>query len=494
MKFKDKWLYLPILILFIHFIYRLIDQSKIIKIFPLDYTNDWTSYMAQLFFLDKCGYYNFCPYWYNGIITLKFAQPGWYFFAWPLYKLTNNVLMAVFVSLLLIFLLAFIAFYFFGKLNRFSLIKIIAFFIFFFGNAIAIGNFIRLGRVNELFAWLNFIPFAFILLWYKDHKINKNFFWSILFLPIILLSHQTTTILSLILLLGLFLIKKGKERLSIILAGLIAFLLTSFWLIPYILSFFNTEAVNIVLTRNLFSFNIVYLLPNLAIWLIIIIFFGIFYFYWKSNNKSRKELVFFLPSIIIALLLLFGLTFYIPILKFIYPDSHLYFFIFLSIYMFFKLDFSIFDRTLRRIIVLSLIILPLVSISINIFYTPYFITHTDLEKDTINVLDKVEGRFIILTDRDYPTSYSRAYYSYAAIYLNKYTSSGFYQQYTTQDYFSRLRDLTNYFKNEDIKLKKTLEFLNVTDIISYDDGCKKLKRLDFKERFKKGRVCLYKNE
>ena len=102
-KFPDRWLYFPILVLFIHFLYRLIDQSKILRIFPLDYTNDWVSYMAHLTFLDKCGYSNLCPNWYNGIVTLKFSPPGWYFFTWPLHQLTNNVLFTSFISLLLMF-------------------------------------------------------------------------------------------------------------------------------------------------------------------------------------------------------------------------------------------------------------------------------------------------------------------------------------------------------------------------------------------------------
>ncbi|MBI2667159.1 hypothetical protein HYX17_00125 [Candidatus Woesearchaeota archaeon] len=450
--------------------------------------------MAQLFFLDKCGYLNSCPYWYNGILTLKSAQPGWYFFTLPLYKLTNDVLISVFISLLIIFILGFLAFYLFGRLNGFSLIKITAFFILFFGNAIAVGNFIRLGRINELYGWLNFIPFAFILLWYKDHKLDKNFFWTVPFLSIILLSHQTTAILSLVLLLGLFLIKNGKEKLKIILSGVISFLLASFWLIPYIISFFNTEAVNIILTRNLFSFDKTYILSNIAVWLVIIFLFFIFYFYWIYNNKSKKELIFFLPTLIIAVLLFFGLTFYIPILKFVYPDSHLYYFIFLLIFMLFKTDLIVFNGIIKKMIFIGLILLPIISVAVNVFYTPYFIAHGDLEKDTLYVLDEVDGRFIILTDESYPTSYTRAYYSYAAIYLSKYTSSGFYQQYISQDYFSKLKDINSYFKNDDPRILETLNILNTTSIISYDNGCNKLEKLNLEKRFKKGRVCLYINE
>ena len=490
-KLPDKWLYFPILVLFVHFIYRLINQSQILKVFPLDYTNDWVSYMTHLTFLDKCGYSNLCPYWYNGIVTLKFSPPGWYFFTWPLHQLTKNVLFTSFISLLLMFLIGFLFFYFFGRAHKFSFTKISTFFILFFGNAIVIGNFIRLGRVNELFAWMIFVPFAFILLKYKDHRIDKNFFWIILFFSIIMISHQAAAILSSILLLGLFLIKKGKEKLSVVLAGLAAFLLSSFWTVPYALNFFNTEAVNVIETINSFSLDKSYIFQNLATWIVSLSLFIIFYFYWSSYNKSKKELIFFSPTLIIAFLLFTGLTFYIPILKFVFPDSHLYLFIFLSIYMLFKIDYNILNKTFRMIIFLGFIILPLISIGINVIHTPYFIIPGDLERDTIGVLNEVEGRFIMLTDGFYPTSYTRAYYSYAAIYLDKYTSSGFSQQYVTQEYFSRLMNLIKYFKEEDMRLLETLSLLNTTEIISYDEGCEKLERFDFEERFKKGRVCLF---
>ena len=76
----DRWLYIPIILLAINFVYRLADQSQLLFYFPLDYTNDISSYMAQLFFLDKCGFHAFCPYWFNGFTTFQFTSPAWFFF------------------------------------------------------------------------------------------------------------------------------------------------------------------------------------------------------------------------------------------------------------------------------------------------------------------------------------------------------------------------------------------------------------------------------
>ena len=76
----DKYLIIPIIILAIVMIYKLIDYSKLVAVFPLDYTNDISAYMAILFFLKTCGFHNLCPYWYNGFMTFYLSNPGCYFF------------------------------------------------------------------------------------------------------------------------------------------------------------------------------------------------------------------------------------------------------------------------------------------------------------------------------------------------------------------------------------------------------------------------------
>ena len=150
----DKFLYIPILILGLYFLFRLVDQAKLIRIFPLDKYNDWSSYMAQLYFLKVCGFHNFCPYWYNGFINFQISQPGWYFFIYPLYSLINNIQLTVYFSLIISFLLSLIAIYITRNKLGLSKIKVLAFFLFIFGNAVSIGNFIRVGKIHYLFGYL----------------------------------------------------------------------------------------------------------------------------------------------------------------------------------------------------------------------------------------------------------------------------------------------------------------------------------------------------
>ena len=101
-KLKNGFLMPPIIILGIYFIIRLINQAKIISIFPLNLTNDITSYMSRLYFLFECGFHKLCPYWYNGFITFVNYAPGWTFFTAPIYFITKNIQLSTYISLILI--------------------------------------------------------------------------------------------------------------------------------------------------------------------------------------------------------------------------------------------------------------------------------------------------------------------------------------------------------------------------------------------------------
>src|SRR3989344_6518106 len=131
-KINERLLYIPIFILGINLIIRIINQSKIIKQFPLDLTNDWSSYIALLHFLKDCGFHNYCPYWYNGFITFKLVAPGWYFFSYIINIITNNYLITVYVSMILIFIFGFVIVYKFGKKFNISKEKLILFFLMLF--------------------------------------------------------------------------------------------------------------------------------------------------------------------------------------------------------------------------------------------------------------------------------------------------------------------------------------------------------------------------
>lgn len=490
-KIPDKYLYFPILILGVYFLFRLIDQSKMTYIFPLDKYNDWSSYMAQLFFLKECGFHNLCPYWYNGFINFQINQPGWYFFIYPLYLIINNVQITAFLSLLITYLLSFIAIYYNRIKLGLSKTKALALFLFLFANAIAIGNYIKVGKIHELFGWFNLIIIFIFLINYKDKKINKNFFFIIPFYFFAILSHQNSAIISSLALTGLFFIKSFNEKIKIAIAALLTFIATSFWWIDYLKNFFSTTSRTIIVADTLRTINKATLNDNLASFIIPALFLIISYFYFKSVKHKKTEFLFLLPQIIISILLLTRLILLVPIINQVFPDAYNQFLLFFMMLMFFRIDFDLIKKY-KSLIFFGLIFISIISVTLNIVFTPRFIEHTDLEKETISVFDSVDEKFVLVATPSRKTSYPNAYYSYAAIYHNLSAAGGWYPSATNPEYLKKIDSLDNILKSKNCsQFIENLDELNVKEIITYDEYCSFLSSCDLNKKVNKSRVCLY---
>ena len=488
---SDRFLYIPVIILVINFLYRLIDQSKIIKIFPLDYVNDISSYLAQLFFLRECGFLKICTYWYNGFITFTGYSPGWYFFSFPIYILTNNILITAYISLILMLLIGFIIIYIIGKQEKLSKTRIFSFFIFFFANAIAIGNFIRLGRLTSLFGWISSLGLIAIMLYYKEKKLTKYF--PLIFIPtyfILILSHSQEFILFNFILLGLFIIKSRKEKLMIILYAIISIVSSSFWLIPYIRNSSSIRSIQAGMWNSLKDQPL-----NLIIsFLIPIIFLLILYFYLKSNQNKKRELLFYSPLILIAILLISKLVAFIPLLKDISLDHYLFLFIFFSILLFFKTNLENYGK-FKKLLPFLIIIASIASVSFNLIYTPKFISHGPLEEEVLSLSPYINGRMIIISDIQ--TSYTRAYYSYLPIYYNVSTALGWSDTYMSKEYEKRYKTFYGSLKNLNINtcndFLKNLKQIDTTNLIAINDDCKKLEDCKLELLKNTTHTCLYKS-
>ncbi len=485
----NKWLYIPVFILLVNFIVRLVDQSKLMKFFPLDFVNDISSYMAQLFFLAKCGFYQTCPYWYNGFITFKYSPPGWYFFTLPLYHMFNqNVLVATYISMVLLFIIGFMVVYYLGKIHSLNFIKRIAFFIFFFGNAIAIGNFIRLGRLHELMGWVLLLCLFFILFYYKD----KKFDWRSVSIPLVFgaitFTHNVIMILAAVLLFSLFLVKKSKEKIILIGYGLLGFLLTSFWFIPNLLDFKNSWSAGHTLTINLLNFkvlpgeNIISLIIPIALWVVFVI-------YWEKQDITKRDLLFYVPILILSVLYITRAVIIIPVLNLVYPDAYHLFFLIFILFLFFKTKYT---KEIYSIILIGLVLFSIASVGYNFLITPKFPEHSELAKETLDVLEKVNGKFIIFSKRERtPDSYFRAYYSYAPIFLDLKTPGGWYPPLTSLEHNENLKKIYSSLEYKDCEsLKSLVDVLDVDEIMSYD-RCLFLKECGFKYKYWSERVCLF---
>ncbi len=487
-KILEKLWCIPVIVLVANLIFRFINQSKMIYMFPLDVVNDWSAYIALLNFLDKCGFHNFCPYWYDGFMSFVITQPGWYFFTYPIYLISKNYTSASFISMIIIFILSFLVVYNFADIFKIDKKKRILFYLLLFANAASIGNYIRLGRVPEFFAFFLFILTTFIILYYKDRQIDFIFTLIVPIYSLLLISHQTFAILGSLLWISLFLVKRKKEITYIILLIMTSLILVSFWLIPYISVFFNTVGVDKPIGINILSFDKEYLFETIFTFIIPMVFLFIFYLYIKKIKDYKKEILFYSPILLISLLFLFRLTAFIPILNYIYPDVYMSFILFFVLFLFFK-NFKLNNNVLLMIILLSIF-----SVSINIFYTPFFVEHTQLEKDTLEIMSSVKTNFL-MTNTYSKTSYGKAYYSYAPIYLNISTPSG-WEKIPSPDYRNLIIKFSNSVYNKDCNLLyKSAKELKNDYIISYREDCNFLETCKYVNRINKiNNVCLYKFE
>src|SRR3989344_5822920 len=421
------------------------------KFLPVDYNNDGSSYMAQLFFLKTCGFHNFCSYWYNGFVNFLHSPPGWYLFTLPIFNLFQIVNVATYLSMILMFIISFLIVYFlYGKIGLTRFERTV-FFIFFFGNAIAIGNFIKLIRVHELFAWMNFLLFFFLIFYFKDKKIDWRYSLVIPSYAFILLSYQSVGAIASILFLSIFLVKKGRERIYVLLSAVTPLIITSFWWIPFVLR---------INEGGILGFQ-------QAIWV------------WRFDTLNLYTSIF---AAIIPIVLF--------ILFYIFPDPYLVFFIFFIIFLFFKINFL--KYKFLRFVPYILLILIIISISFNIFRTPFFVEpNSDINKEIEFSLSNVNGSFVLLGDFG-SKIHSKGIYSYAPTKYNISTSSGWYPEVVQKDYLENLNIADESFNKRDCgTMIKTLIIYNTTEIISLDSGCKFLNDCGLREKVKKEHVCLY---
>lgn len=487
---QDKWLIILIALLGLYLVFKIIERSNLISVFPFDFINDISSYMARLFFLAKYGFHAMVPNWFNGdYISFLFTPPAWYYFALPFYYLTKSVEIAAYTTFILTYILGLISFLILGKLNRLSLPKTIAFYLLFFANPLAIGNFIRLGKFPEMFSWTAFIGLFILIFFYFGKKFDMKAILLIPLYALVLLSSPSVFIFASILIFSLFLIKPFKEKILITFFVILTALITSFWWIPYISNASGYYAGERVEMQG-FLFDPLYVLGDtLASFAIMPIFFLALYFYLKSKRFAKKETLFFLPSLILGFLFFTRLIVFIPFLNKPHPDSYSIFFFFLSILLLFKTDFSIFPKTLKRIIKFSLMLIPVLIIAVSEMTMAPYVGHTVKDSETIELMSLVgnSGNLVILG----ASSYNPSYYAYGSIYYDIRTSGGYSIEEMKTELIKKSEGMQQGFEDQECSFIDKADKLGIDYIITYDKQCDFLKSCGLKEARKMSETCLY---
>ncbi|MDP3918481.1 MAG: 6-pyruvoyl-tetrahydropterin synthase-related protein [Nanoarchaeota archaeon] len=474
MRLSDKILILPIMILALNLIFRLINAVKIVWQFPLDYVNDLAAYISMLHFLREYGFLGFVPNWYNGFILFKAAAPGWAFFAYPFYLITNDVLLATYLSIIALFGLGFVGILLIGKVMNLSRVKTLALYFLIYANPLMIGSVLKQGRLPEFMALVVFTFLVWLALYYKDKKVGWGVIWLGVIYGILILTHQAETVLGGLFLLGLLIIKKNKERIYIVLALIFGLMISSFWLINFIKGAKELGVLDLNYGNWLLSFD-QFLFGNLALIVLPLGVMFLGYLFLKESTYDNK--LFFAPVLVIAFLLLFRLTLFIPILKFIYPDAYQNFFVFFGALFLVGIDYSKISKKLKYLLGLALVVCVVLGVGYNITMTPYFEDYDQLNYDFIEIMEEVDGVFIITSTEyeiwDMSKSYDKALYSYASVFLDKNSAGGWSYWFKDAEYIDYYFSVIHgYAKDRDCEsYTEGLVNLNVTEVIGYKSEC-----------------------
>lgn len=492
LKKKEFYIISSVILLLAYLIIRLINQSQMIAIFPIDaFANDYSSHISRLWFLAEYGT-GPIPFWYNGnFLVLSHYPPLWYVMSLPLYWITKNPQAAAYFSLVMMYIVSLIVILFFGKTQNLSRAKSFALFSFFFINPIAIGYFLRLGKLPEMLGWLFSFLFLLLLFYYKERKLDWKFIFFIPLYTLIHYSHILVFIVVSIPVIGLFLIKGKKERIIIAVSAIA----TSITTYPFWSIFIKGMSENKI--GSYFSLqwlvqpgNTVDKITSIIIPLIFMVIFYLYYQTIKQNKQeSRKELVFYLPIILLGILYATRLACFIPFINRPTPDTYNLLFIFLFSFLFLKTDFS--RINMQRYVQTALIIAVTAGIILSAALTPWFQPHTSEVKDTLKILEDVDSKFIIL--KEPPSVSGRSVYSYAPIYLNLSTPSGWAPLNITSEY-SELLSSPNRALNEKncTLLKESMKSLKTYEVVTFNDYCDFLRKTcQFNKKSQINNVCLY---
>lgn len=390
MKLENKAFYIPILVfLFILF-------SKIIFIyrnfanFPYYPLGDSANYLLQTYFLAKYGFHSFVPDIYNGIILFNNYQPGWPFFVLPFYKFIGNVALANYFGLIFAYILGFVAVYSFGKIQKYSSVKIIAFYAILFGNPFSIKVVLDLFRFGEFLGWILFLFFITVILYYKNHRLDKKFvFLFVLFYSLIILTHPYVAVLSSFVILPFFFVKILREKIVIVISNLFPLLITSFWWVPFLSTFDKPisgleQLKELLLASSFLSYNTIFLISFLIL----------IYFYLSDKKTSWIDKKFWLFFLVLGILIISRIILFVPLLNKVPPNAYNMFYLILNLYLLFEINFT---RRIRNVAIFLLAIFPIISL---IIVLPYEDTSNyNVGKDVIKIISPINEDSLIYFDR-----------------------------------------------------------------------------------------------
>ena len=285
----------------------------------------------------------------------------------------------------------------------------------------------------------------------------------------------------------IFLLKKSfRERTIIFLSALLGILLSAFWLVPFLLNSTNSPKLEYAGSRWLLEFSGGFQFANIAGIALGIALLAVFALYFYKNKNLKNELLFFSPIIIIDILFLTRLVVYLPIIKHVYIDAYTQFFAFFFLLILFKC----YKRFSFMKYVMAL--LPIGFILVSLLHTPWFVTPTQEELDSLKIFEDVKGIYTFASKWSSPRLYTMAFVCYAAIYYPINSSTGWSLSESIEHRRKTAEFQQAFSDNNKENFLRLTQELNIDEIISYGTAdCNRLGEFGLNFKIKKSMLCLY---
>ncbi|RLI98057.1 MAG: hypothetical protein DRO99_01720 [Candidatus Aenigmatarchaeota archaeon] len=454
---------------------------------------DGSSYEARIYFMNKYGYFQNVPNWSHGYgyTAFLFYPPLFAFFSIPFYALTGSV-MSSYAAIMIFFSVAAVAMiYVLRKMVGMDKLQALFLGLFFFFNPFAISRFYRTGRVSEQLGWLFFIAAFFLIIYYKDRRLDRKFFYIYgVVSALALLSHTANFIMITVILAGLFLYKHKREWVPIIGSFLLGIILSSFWWVPFVVSegdyllstdqFMNKTVIE-SFPKNILFQSTAILIPIAALSLI--------FLYYRKEGGIRNGLFLSMVSLPIALFL-FRLTPYIPIVNrmgtgffFVYP-------LFVGAYYMLKTGY---DRRTEKIMGACVLA---VSVGMVLFTGVFYSTMHEVDFRTCpeynmskTFFPEIDGTYEILPTSGYCRHTAIAY---ATIFHDLNTTGNWHPEAAPKALEERRLSLFSAVEDANCTgIKAITEYLSIEYLIGKDDDCVSMESCGLQEAGKEGSFCMF---
>ncbi|MBI2040901.1 MAG: hypothetical protein HYT16_02240 [DPANN group archaeon] len=482
MKLSAKVLAIPAIALIIYLAVRLANQALMLHYFPMDGSSqDWCSHITNLFFLDKYGFHATVPNWYSGnYVLFRYYPFMWHFFSLPFLRIFGDATTAAFVSLILMYALGFLLLWKFGAIIKIPRIARIAFFAFFFANPVAIGVFLKLGKLPEMFGWLVFFGLACLIYFYKNRKVDFIFpLVFVLTLTILFYTHVLVFVTSSVFVAGFIFYKLLKKEFNFVLisvaCGLLVILLAS----PLLLNLFEaSNPVKYAINSSGSFYPLKWLLSGgnsslndrIFSTLAPLLFIALFAISHKIN-KNKDDLLFYSLPLAFSVAYLLRLPAYLPIINRATPDMYSMLLLFYSLILLFKLNTAKLPKLMGVCLAAAIIVASVAGIGISAKITPWFSAHGETARETIELLENVNGTFVTIGA---PVAEVRGacVYSYGAVYKNLKTPLGWSPIGITNEKASEINAVFSSALADNCRnLKAAGKKAGVTDVILYGEHC-----------------------